>query len=810
MAQNAPQNRRSGSCGQAGLKMLLCAMAMLLGVSVGWSQPAPDTILLPDSLGPLRPGYHLAFGSSTDNIYVASESSDILVVDGETFQRVKRINTGPVGGALLVAGHNRLYCSHPSQGRIGVIDCSTNNVVGSILVGTRPKLLCYSSASDKLYCGDTIDRTVSVIDCAANALLKVIPVGRGLTALAYDPTSNKVYAGTRDAVLAISCSTDSIVTTISSVREARGLCLNKRRQKLYAVVPPYIGLDTVFVIGTQTDSVVARMDGMGLIEEPVLACNEITERLYGVNYLGDILEFDCVRDTLLRFSSVGGQSAVGLVCDSVRNRLYYLCEIDAGGYLFVLDCATLDVISWTYVGLYPDVLQADPARYRMMCAGGSSEAAALTVLDYKGDSSYPRGAVPLSGWTHVMCHNPVAGKLYYWWGLGVGGVGVIDEQTNRLVAQVFLSQVSLGDLTYSRTSNKLYFVALQKGLAVMDGSRDSIIKVIDFSGWVLHPTWCPDENKVYCYARAGARRYIAVVDCYTDSVVREIDVYETVRRFEYLGEGRMLCTRFGGLTLIDTRADTVLVDSATEASLYRAVAHTGDGEKVYIALNGRLEVRSSSTLSLLATIDWPYGGPIGGGGFLVYSDTTHKLYWFSDYGDSVLAINATSDTVVARMPTRAWIHRVYLDHTGRYLFCFTDSVRVYDTQSDSLVAVCPMPFPSLSVTPNPDRGCFYVGCRDVILVYSDVPPGVEEAMTDERGMMNREASVVRGVLYVPGCASSSPSTSCLLDVSGRKVMTLQSGANDVRALAPGIYFVREAEAQAQAPAQAIKKIVVAR
>jgi len=171
----------------------LCLAAVLGLAAVVHAQPVPDTILLPDSLGPLRLGYRLAFGSSTENIYVASESSDILVVDGETFQRIKRINTGtPVGGALLVSQHNKLYCSYPQQGRIGVIDCATNSVVDSIQIGTRPTLLCYNSGSDKLYCGDTIDRTVTVIDCAADTVRKVISVGRSLTALAYDPTSNKV------------------------------------------------------------------------------------------------------------------------------------------------------------------------------------------------------------------------------------------------------------------------------------------------------------------------------------------------------------------------------------------------------------------------------------------------------------------------------------------------------------------------------------------------------------------------------------------------------------------------------------------
>jgi hypothetical protein len=94
----------------------LVVVGLAFGLAGGLPLAVPDTILLPDSLGPLRPPYHLAFGGSSWNIYVASESSDIIVVDGETFQRIKRINTGtPVGGALLVSQHNKLYCSYPMQ-----------------------------------------------------------------------------------------------------------------------------------------------------------------------------------------------------------------------------------------------------------------------------------------------------------------------------------------------------------------------------------------------------------------------------------------------------------------------------------------------------------------------------------------------------------------------------------------------------------------------------------------------------------------------------------------------------------------------
>jgi DNA-binding beta-propeller fold protein YncE len=551
---------------------------------------------------------------------------------------------------------------------------------------------------------------------------------------------------------------------------------------------------------------------------PVLACNEVTDRLYGT--IGDgvleICEFDCVGDTVVRYAPVTDNlTTVGLVCDSVRNRLYYLCLYNDGGYLYGLDCVTLDVISEDCTGIDPASLQADPARYRMMClckgAWWRLDAATLSVFDYKGDSLYATGAVLLSRWEHVMCHNPVTGRLYYWWGPGVGGAGVIDEQTNRVVAQAFLPGASLYELAYSRISNKLYFLHGSR-LGVMDGAGDSLLKDIEiFVRWFGYPCWYPDGNKVYCSAYAGAHWYIAVVDCYTDSVVRGIDIYDDVDGFEYLGEGRMLCVRYQGLTLIDCRTDSVLADSATEVSTEYSAAHTGDGKKVYVTRYGRLQVRSSSTLSLLATIDWPYGG-LHGCGWLVYSDTTHKLYWFSDNADSVLAIDATSDTVVARMATSAGYGRTCLDRTGRYLFCaspYDSCLRVYDTQSDSLVVVYPqLPFPPLAVTPNPDQGCIYVGCQDVILVYPDVPPGVCEQPGTPIPPELPPQTVVRNILYLPEAAGSKPRAVSLLDATGRKVMDLEPGANDISRVAPGVYFVRENQPQAQA--QAVQKVIVAR
>jgi hypothetical protein len=275
----------------------------------------------------------------------------------------------------------------------------------------------------------------------------------------------------------------------------------------------------------------------------------------------------------------------------------------------------------------------------------------------------------------------------------------------------------------------------------------------------------------------------------------------------------MLCNVSRSLVLIDCRSDSIMVDSAiTEAAF--AAAHTGDGEKVYLVRSGRLEIRSSTSLDLLAAIDWPYCNPIYRATTLAYSDTTRKLYWF--VGDSVLAIDATRDSVTARMTTSVSYKSVCLDHTGRYLFCAShldSTLRVYDTELDSLVAAYPfLPPPSTNpaVTASSEQHRIYLGCIDVILVYPDAPPGVEEATNDGRGMMNRGASVVGDILFLPGATSRKSQAASLMDASGRKVMDLEPGANDVRALAPGVYFIRGPKTEDGRADATVRKIVITR
>ncbi len=90
------------------------------------------------------------------------------------------------------------------------------------------------------------------------------------------------------------------------------------------------------------------------------------------------------------------------------------------------------------------------------------------------------------------------------------------------------------------------------------------------------------------------------------------------------------------------------------------------------------------------------------------------------------------------------------------------------------------------------------------LYYFGLLTGIEEGPPSAEVRATNAATIVRGVLLLPPSLLSPPSS--LLSIDGRKVMDLKPGANDVSRLSPGVYFVRQTQAQAQA----MRKLIIAR
>ena len=88
------------------------------------------------------------------------------------------------------------------------------------------------------------------------------------------------------------------------------------------------------------------------------------------------------------------------------------------------------------------------------------------------------------------------------------------------------------------------------------------------------------------------------------------------------------------------------------------------------------------------------------------------------------------------------------------------------------------------------------GLGDTVSDYVDFEPWLDDPVGIVRGprvdarRQSLPATIVRGVLRYQPTPGSSQQTACLLDVAGRKVADLQLGDNDVRHVAPGVYFLR--------------------
>jgi hypothetical protein len=200
--------------------------------------------------------------------------------------------------------------------------------------------------------------------------------------------------------------------------------------------------------------------------------------------------------------------------------------------------------------------------------------------------------------------------------------------------------------------------------------------------------------------------------------------------------------------------------------------------------------------------------------YLIRTDSTGAGRWVEFYGDTsddvARSICQTADSgfIVAgsTVPAGARGSDVYLirtDASGHSLWTRTYGGGSYDD--------------GWSIQPTTDGGYIVAGqtmsygqgLGDVYLIKTDSlgrTIGVEEPKPSPAQTRFPAPAIVRGVLVL-GAVDSRQNAGYraeLLDISGRKVLDLVPGANDVRALAPGVYFLRGAQAQAIGPIRIVK------
>ena len=698
-------------------------------------------------------GWRLALNPVSRKLY-AIGSESLHVINAQTNTVIRSLPSGYDYDAEPSLVHvpvgNKMYCIAPDLGGIGVIDGSTDSLLGAIAL-RNPLALVYNPRRNKLYCAQS-GEDLTVIDCEQDTITKVLTLEHnypGYRPICYDPDDDKVYCGS-EGIYVIDCATDSVVRQVGH-HFCWDLLYSATQRSVYC-----LSVSTIRRIDCASDSEVGMVWLPGGREGLALGYNPAVNKLYCACDPQLMFVVDCATDSILAETRVGYVEGRNRFCaNTIQNKVY--CAHPYEGRVSVIDGTTNQVTA-----VVPTIRHGPsrplyvPARNRVYC------------LDYR------------------------AGNLL-----------VIDGERNRLLATRFVG-VYPRNLEYCGQGGKVYYKdGLVDGLTVVGGTSDTIIGRIQCPGLSWPMRYLPDVHKLYCRLGDSA---LAVIDVTADSVLRTVAVDHLIStlvadpvRSRIYATGSSSDT----ISVIDATLDSVVAKIVTGRATSSYGFSPTQNRLYCYSDRGNVTVVDCSTYQLAGLIVTPPGD-----NNVQWNPRRDKLYQAMG-GTSFTVIDCPTNSVAAYMQVSEGAkyaafdtiaNRVYLPCDGR--------LYVADGTGDSVLTTLPVTGAGELVW-NPTFRRVYVLSESAIAVIRDTAVGVREVSRRSTAGKARPPTVVRGLLFLPAPLNPRLSASALLDISGRKVMSLLPGTNDVRSLAPGIYFVRQPSAADGKPS-AITKVIVTR
>ena len=790
------------------MRCMVILLLLACSVSLLRAQYVETTILLPDSVSALANVRSLVFHAPTGTIYAGGSDSFLVAIDARTNAKLRRMIVGD-GPHLLCSApvSNKVYCAN-SDSTVTVIDAVINQPVKTVPVQHVVTDIIYNAAEDKVYCGNAVDSLVRVIDCAGDSIVARVPVSFGPGALCYNPQLNRVYCAQedRDEVTVIDCSADSVVST-------------------------------VWVRG---------------VEPQDICYDAATNCVYTANAVSNTVSvIDCAGDTVTRLLPAG--RAPRRIIAGPPGKVYCACD---GMTVEVISASGVKTV---HTGHYPTALSFDRAANKVYCAGIYT--GWVTVIDAAEDTVL---ADVRTGYPLDVCCNPAGNNTYVACHYD-DFVEVIGGVSDTVEAVVTFTVCSPGPLCYNTTNNHLYCLDRpHRLLFVIDGESNQVLEALDTRGTQYSTDtliWNQASNKVYVINSEDGT--VSVVDCAIDSIVAAVTVGEYPCALCCSDNGKVYVAVDSGVAVIDGSGDTLRAvvpvptsyhDNPSSLCYDRAdkklYVGTGYGDTAVVrVVDTRVDsVRTSVTLSA------PYDLA------LCWNQNHDKVYAGGYFRKDVSIIDCTSDTVLKHIGVFTWIDLIYSDSVCDKVYCVDDvgylciitaatdtlyyrlgvgavtalldngkrgpANRLYCTdrnadeiavvsgyKTDSILRRVTVGEDPVALAWNPTYSRIYVsnhGSSSISVIRDTLGPGVEETMNDERGTMNARPTVVRGILNLQPAISNLQSEMVLLSVDGRRVLDLKPGANDVRHLAPGVYFIRSGPSAVSREPSAVTKVVITR
>ncbi len=479
------------------------------------------------------------------------------------------------------------------------------------------------------------------------------------------------------------------------------------------------------------------------------------------------------------------------------DRVY--CANQGSDDLTVIDAHGDTAVTVVHVGDCPTAMCTDSAANRLFCANHYS--GEVSVIDCDSDSvvmSVSTGYCP-----RVLGYNSLGNKVYCA-NVCPRSVAVIDASSNRMLTSIPVGASPIA-LAFDSVSNKVYCANYAAGsVTAIDAHADSAGPTIAVGSRPHDLCVASDRGKVYCanyYSNS-----VSVIDVALDSVVRTIRVGSEPRYLSYCQvEGKVYCSNYGwesnSISVIDAEADTVLVEVRVNQGPGQACYNPTDNRVYVCSRIDRRVVAMDCITNMYHTIPQP-SGPAA----LCYNPVNGFVYTCCYSSGDVCAIGG--DTIVATIhigPTRA----LACDPTRNKVYCLIgNGVVVVNGYSHQMVWTIPLPGTGTDILWVPGEGRGYIAdfANSCIYVIRDSTPVgiVREGEQTAAGISPSAPTIFRNVLRIQGNESA-----ILLDITGRCVMDLMPGENDVSRVAPGVYFVLRASG-VERVASNVHKVVIQR
>jgi YVTN family beta-propeller protein len=592
--------------------------------------------------------------------------------------------------------------------------------------------LMFDPLDMKVFCSNASGHSVSVIDALEDTVIATIELSGRTCSLAFDPDARRVYCKAGSTAAVIDARGDSLICEVDMGSGARDMYYHAGLNKLYCSA-----FGELVVIDCNADSVTVRLPMWAgrLIYYPV------EDRLYCG---GDcrIYVVDCETDSVVARISAPGRymESRGGVYVPTAERVFFGADWGRLDGLAAFDCVTDSLVKVLDSETEPFVVRCDTTTNTLYClCEYNSNVYVVDATANQVLGVWPTGVIPAD-----LAVNARHQKLYVAQEYEDGLIWVYDTPTGRAVNQLPIERHYPYRLLYNEVSDRLFCFAEDAHLYVYDGATDSLVAEDSGTGDPWTVSLNAEENKVY-FKGAGL---VQARDGTTGQLVGSVAVPRGEAQIACnTRDNKVYCGGYyeGVVYVIDGSADTLIGQVRVAGQLPAGLAYDHRNNQVFCSSSDSaflnvIDCETDSLVAVLPTGTRPYD--------LLYQGTGDRVYVANLEDESITVVDAGSLTVLGTIGVRSTpISMAWCPASSR-LF-------VADNRASSVSVI-----------------------RDTTTGTNELPRTPESARFG--------ATMVRWVLSVTGSLDA-----VLLDITGRRVMDLKPGENDIRHISPGVYFVRE-------------------